>query len=237
MRPDETEALHDETDRVRQRYARRAARGPEWRYDPLNPVNLCMIQERERLLADLLRRNLGRPAGAARLIEIGCGNGFNLLSLLRLGFHPENLTANELLEDRLAAARSRLPATVRFLPGDATRLDVEPGSQDVVFQSTVFSSLLDDDFQVRLAERMWEWVRPGGAVLWYDLAYGNPRNPDVRGMPAPRVRALFPQGRCTVRRVTLAPPLARRAPAALYGLLNATPLLRTHLLCWIAKPL
>jgi hypothetical protein len=50
---------------------------------------------------------------------------------------------------------------------------------------------------------------------------------------------LFPAGRITHRRVTLAPPLARavcRLHPALYGVFNSLPLLRTHLLAWIAKP-
>ena len=86
---------------------------------------------------------------------------------------------------------------------------------------------------------MWSWLRPGGAVLWYDFTYNNPRNPDVRGVPLRRVQALFPQGRITARRVTLAPPLARvlvRVHPALYGLFNSVPWLRTHILCWIEKP-
>jgi len=54
-----------------------------------------------------------------------------------------------------------------------------------------------------------------------------------------RVRQLFPEGRLSARRVTLAPPLARvlcRLHPALYGLFNGLPLLRTHRLAWIAKP-
>ncbi|MGZ7259737.1 hypothetical protein ACXWO8_09385, partial [Streptococcus pyogenes] len=74
---------------------------------------------------------------------------------------------------------------------------------------------------------MWRWLKPGGAVVWYDFTVDNPRNPDVRGVPLSRVRALFPQGRLTARRVTLAPPLARALPAA-YALLNIIPWLRTH---------
>ena len=106
-------------------------------------------------------------------------------------------------------------------------------------QSTVFSSLLDDAFQQRLADAMWRWTKPGGAVLWYDFTVNNPSNPDVRGVPLARVRELFPQGRITTRRVTLAPPLSRlvcRVHPAAYGLFNALPWLRTHVLCWIAKP-
>jgi hypothetical protein len=115
---------------------------------------------------------------------------------------------------------------------------VAPASQDLVLQSTVFSSLLDDAFQQRLAHTMWQWLKPGGAVLWYDFTVNNPRNPDVRGVPLRRVQALFPQGRITHRRVTLAPPLARAVCAlhpALYGVFNVLPLLRTHVLAWVHK--
>ena len=116
--------------------------------------------------------------------------------------------------------------------------DVPHASQEVVLVSTVFSSVLDPDFQQRLAAALWQWLRPGGAVLWYDFTYNNPRNPDVRGVPLPRVRELFPQSRITARRVTLAPPLARalvRVHPGLYGLFNSVPWLRTHILCWIEK--
>jgi hypothetical protein len=109
----------------------------------------------------------------------------------------------------------------------------------MVMQSTVFSSLLDDAFSQRLADAMWRWTKPGGAVLWYDFTVNNPRNPDVRGVPLARLRELFPQGRITARRVTLAPPISRlvcRVHPAAYGLVNALPWLRTHVLCWIAKP-
>jgi len=76
-------------------------------------------------------------------------------------------------------------------------------------------------------------------VLWYDFTVDNPRNPDVRGVPLARVRALFPYARVQAQRVTLAPPLARavtRLHPALYTVFNTIPLLRTHVLAWIAKP-
>jgi hypothetical protein len=52
------------------------------------------------------------------------------------------------------------------------------------------------------------------------------------------VRALFPQTRARFHRVTLAPPLARavtRVHPSLYRLFNALPLLRTHVVGWLAK--
>jgi len=102
----------------------------------------------------------------------------------------------------------------------------------------VFSSILDAATQRELAAAMWRWLRPGGAVLWYDFAVDNPRNPDVRGVPRARLRELFPEGRQQVQRITLAPPIARRVcrwHPSLYTVFNTIPLLRTHLLAWITK--
>ncbi|WP_157263599.1 class I SAM-dependent methyltransferase [Azohydromonas aeria] len=228
---------NDEAAAVRARYARRAGLGD--RYHPLLVNVLLARQQRERALCALLRAHAGFDLAALRVTEVGCGHGDNLLELLRLGFAPAHLTGIELLAERHAQARERLPAATRLVLGNAVEADVVPGSQDIVLQSTVFSSLLDDAFQQRLAGAMWRWLRPGGAVLWYDFAFDNPRNPDVRGVPLARVRALFPQGRIQARRVTLAPPLARaavRAHPALHRLLDVLPWLRTHRLCWIAKP-
>lgn len=224
-----------ELDRIAQRYARRAAQGDAVdRYSLLRPEVAAMWQEQQRALLALLRGRPGTPADW-RATEVGCGAGGNLLDLLRLGLRPEHLTGIELLPERLAAARAALPERVRLLAGDASQADVAPASQDLVLQSTVFSSILDDALQQRLAEAMWRWLKPGGAVLWYDFTINNPRNPDVRGVPLARVHALFPQGRFTACRVTLAPPLARALPRA-YGLLNLVPWLRTHRLVRIEKP-
>lgn len=155
-----------------------------------------------------------------------------------MGCAPQHLAGIELLPERYAQARQVLPLAVRLHEGDALLADVPHASQEVVLVSTVFSSVLDPDFQQRLAAALWQWLRPGGAVLWYDFTYNNPRNPDVRGVPLRRVRELFPQSRITARRVTLAPPLARalvRVHPGLYGLFNSVPWLRTHILCWIEK--
>ncbi|MCE4538146.1 class I SAM-dependent methyltransferase [Pelomonas sp. P7] len=219
-----------ELQRIVERYARRDAGD---RYSLLRPEVWRMWQERQRALLRLLAARPGRPA-EWRATEVGCGAGGNLLDLLRIGLLPPHLTGIELLPERLAAARAALPEGVRLLAGDASVADVAPASQDLVLQSTVFSSILDDGLQQRLAEAMWRWLRPGGAVVWYDFTVDNPRNRDVRGVPMRRVRELFPQGGFKARRVTLAPPLARAWPAA-YALFNLVPWLRTHRLVLIEK--
>lgn len=221
---------------VAERYARRAL--PD-RYSLLQPDVWQTVQERQRAMLQLFSRLGWNDLAQRQVLEVGCGAGGNLLELLRFGFRPEHLAGVELLPERFALARKLLPAGVTLWQGDAARVELNGLRPDIVLQSTVFSSLLDDSFQQRLAERMWSWVAPGGGILWYDFTVDNPCNPDVRGVSLKRVKALFPRGTCWHRRVTLAPPLARavcRLHPSLYPLFNVLPLLRTHLLAWIEKP-
>ena len=231
-----SESPHEETRAVAERYARRS--GPD-RYNILRPEVWQMLHERQRALLQLMLQQGCTDLPSLRLTEVGCGSGGNLLELLRLGFAPQHLQGLELLPERHAQARQCLPEAVALRLGDAAVAPIEPASQDLVLQSTVFSSLLDDAFQQQLAGAMWRWLKPGGAVVWYDFTVDNPRNPDVRGVPVSRLRSLFAQGCITHRRITLAPPLARavcRVHPALYPVFNALPLLRTHVLAWVAKP-
>ncbi|MBL8320541.1 MAG: methyltransferase domain-containing protein [Burkholderiaceae bacterium] len=221
---------------VAQRYARRA--GAE-RYSALNADVWQTLHERQRAMLRLFAHLGWTDLTSRRVLEVGCGTGGNLLELLRLGFAPGNLAGIELLPDRFAQAMQVLPSGVTLMQGDASIARFPDESEDIVLQSTVFSSLLDAPFQWRLAQAMWRWVRPGGGVLWYDFTVNNPRNPDVRGVNVARIRELFPEGRLQARRITLAPPIARRVCAwhpVLYPVFNALPLLRTHVLAWIEKP-
>lgn len=224
--------------KVRERYARRAELGTDDRYSALNPSVWQGLQERQRALINLLSKHAPTTLNQLKVLEIGCGGGGNLLEMLRMGFSPENLIGNELLSERASLARKNLPIACEVLEADATTLDIQQNSLHIVYQSTVFSSLLDDAFQHEMANLMWSWVKPGGGILWYDFIYNNPNNKDVRGVTLNRIKALFPEGKLNYRRVTLAPPISRRVCKIyppLYTVFNTIPALRTHVLCWIEK--
>lgn len=227
-----------ETDLIKNRYDKRRHSIHTDLYSFLRPDVYMTQQEKERALIAWLRDIGWQSLSDKRVLEIGCGSGFNLLSLMRLGFSPNNLVGNELLPERYQAARYALPACTELLLGDACDIDLPPASFDVVFQSTVFTSILDDSFQTRLADRIWELVKPGGGILWYDFTFNNPNNPDVRGIKARKIKELFPSGTHSMQRITLAPPLSRRVcriHPTMYHIFNAFPFLRTHVLCWIEK--
>jgi SAM-dependent methyltransferase len=226
----------DEPRAIAARYARRADSD---RYRAERPEVQQMLREREAALRRLFAAQGWHTLADKRVLEVGCGSGGNLQRLLQMGFRAEHLAGIELLPQRFQAARAALPAAVHLIEGDACAIECPPHSVDAVLVATVFSSLLDDAFQQRLAQALWRWVKPGGGVIWYDFTFDNPRNPDVRGVPLSRLRELFPEGLVRHERITLAPPIARlvcRLHPGLYGAFNAWPLLRTHVLAWVGKP-
>jgi len=143
-----------------ERYARR--HGDDRRYSLLIPAVLLASQERQRAISDLFVSLGWFDLTGVRLLEVGCGTDGNLLELLRFGFRPQHLQGIELLPARVDQARRSLPGAVRIISGDAAgaaAAAVADASQVVIYQATVFSSLLDVEFQNRLADTMWRWVR------------------------------------------------------------------------------
>jgi SAM-dependent methyltransferase len=200
-------------------------------YSPFNPGHLFMVQGRQRAVLALLQAAGLAPLTGRAILEVGCGAGGVLHEYLGYGVDRQRLHGVELLGWRLAEAQARLP----HLPlacADGQRLPYADGSFDLVCQYTVFTSVVDAGSKRRLAQEMMRVTRPGGAILWYDY-WINPVNRDVKAIGADEIRSLFPGAEIRLRRITLAPPLARwLAPRSwlLATWLEATGLLNTHYL-------
>ena len=84
----------------------------------------------------------------------------------------------------------------------------------------------------RIAGNVSRLLTEAGRILWYDVRYSNPRNPNVHAMTRSSIASLFPGFALQLRSMTLLPPLARRIGSAaplLYPVLATVPALRTHL--------
>lgn len=220
-----------EADRIRAEYARRRRELSPETYDLTNPAALYQHQGAVRAVRSALDASGVLPLGDRRILDVGCGRGDWLLVFDQLGARRDRLAGIDLDEERAGIARRRLAgADVRC--GDASMLPWPDASFDLVFQSTMFTSILNARVRTLVAEELMRVLAPAGVIVWYDFTYNNPDNPHVRGVRPAELRALFPRMRARIARVTLAPPLLRRIvpwSPLLADVLQATRVLNTHI--------
>lgn len=194
-----------------------------------HPAVLHVAQERERVALRLIA-HAGLDLASLRVLDVGCGPGLELASLLRWGVRPEALFGIDLSRERLQAARGMAPAALAC--ASATALPLADASFDLLLQNVVFSSIVEPAARRACAAEMRRVLRPGGWLLWYDAFRSRARDPHFRPVPRAEVQALFPDLAWTWRTLTSDIGIAsraRRVPGAM-ALLDASGLVRTHLL-------
>lgn len=235
---DERALLAAERVRMQAEYARRDKDLTGDIYAAWKPAPIFMHAGRKRVASMLLLRAGLIPFNDDQCLEIGFGSMGWLSDLISWGVPETDVHGIELRAERVHRVREILPqADLRV--GDAGSLPWDDNEFRLVIASTVFTSILNDTVRRMVAREIVRVLAPGGALLWYDFAVNNPRNPHVRGVGRRELRELFSELRGEIRSVTLAPPLARFvAPRswAIASLLEAIPLLRTHLLAVMVKP-
>jgi SAM-dependent methyltransferase len=223
--------------RILEEYRRRAREIDHNRYAIWQPDVAFTTSARTNCAVKLLHQVNAFPSADTACLEIGFGSLGWLGLLLGWGVRETCLHGIELDSERAARAKAALPmADLRV--GDACEMPWQDGFFHLAIASTVFTSILDDGVRRLLAREIVRVLAPGGALLWYDFAYNNPNNPNVRGIKPKEVRALFSELHGPMKRVTLAPPIARVvAPRSflLTTLLEAIPFLRTHILTVLMK--
>jgi len=227
---------YSEPDRIRAVYARR---GREDRYAGFQPAQVFTLQGVERRLLRLLRQHGALPLRDRQILEVGCGTGHWLREFVKWGADPAAVAGVDLLAGSLAAAKRRGAGGTRLVESDGAALPFPDGAFDVVGHFTVFTSILDPTLRRRVAQETVRVLKPQGLILWYDFHIASPNNADVRPLGRREIATLFPRCQVTLRRATLALPLARLLAPRLWllcSLLETIPLLRTHYIGVIRKP-
>lgn len=221
----------EETEKIKSRYDKRRTNEIGKNENAIFIQNV--VTEREAVYTKIINENF-RKSDILKFIEIGAGEGANIGFFRSSGIKDENIFASELLHERAQKLREEYPQ-ITVAEGDALKLSFE-NKFDIVFQSLVFTSILDDDFKKKLATKMLSMLKSGGIILWYDFKFNNPSNRDVKGVGKAEINQLFPQATAiTYFNVTLAPPVGRRV-GKLYEFVNSVfPFLRTHLIAVIKK--
>lgn len=235
-----TEAIGEDREQARVRrvyagYASSAARRRAW--DRTNPGNQrIMAALYEELRVRLVEAGCW-PGHETRLLDVGCGSGDLLAWMMEQGAPARSLMGVDLLEDRVAEARRRMP-DVKVDLADARKLRLADSSVNAVVFATLLSSVTRRSDRQQIAREAMRVLRPGGVVVCYDLRWPSPRNRKVRAINRRELARLFEGATIQTGSLTLLPPLTRRLGTLtehLYAPLTALPLLRTHLLA-VVRP-
>ncbi len=229
---------NEEAARIKKAAAKHERETNDGRYSNLNLANLLAFQQLERRVLSYFTRRGWTNVSQLKVLEIGCGSARWLREFIKWGANPGNLHGVDLIEERILFGRQICPAAVQLKVGNAQKLEFAAVSFDVVVQSTVFTSILDANMRRAVAQEMLRVLKPGGVIVWYDFAWNNPRNPDVRGIGEKEIRELFPGGSVECKRVTLAPPIGRvlaRASSWFYLAASSVTFLRSHCLAFVPK--
>lgn len=98
------------------------------------------------------------PAGAQRVLDVGCGSGTLARRLADVVPHVDAFDASPVM---IAEARKDAPPNLSLQLADAMTVDLPPESYDAVVSSMVLHHLPLEEALTRMAG----WVRPGGTLI------------------------------------------------------------------------
>jgi ubiquinone/menaquinone biosynthesis C-methylase UbiE len=124
---------------------------------------------RDQLVFDAISEKFGKQLDNIRALEVGTGYGHELAKLRRVGVAWQSLTGIDFLLPRLKRARKSYPA-IRFARADAVALPFPDASFDLVLQFTCVMHALTQHVQRAMCAEMVRVLRPGGMIVWWDLA-------------------------------------------------------------------
>jgi len=226
-----------ERDRISKVYSDRDSAGRGGLYAWHRPEVRQQDAARNLAISRLLGEAFGGDLSQIDVLDIGCGTGAFLRTLTEWGAGPYRLTGTEFLPDRLEIARQISAPEIKWHLGDCSFANNE--NFHLISTNTVFSSILDEESRVSLANKMWNLLKPGGWLMVFDFRYNNPSNLNVRKVTHSSLCSYWPNAiNAHYQSLLLAPPIARLVVPRSYfmgELLSYFPLLRSHFVYFAQK--
>jgi ubiquinone/menaquinone biosynthesis C-methylase UbiE len=138
-----------------------------WGY--ANPVAAEYWGLRDDLVFDAIKKRFREQLSNIYVLEIGTGHGHELAKLRRVGVPWERLTGIDLVDARLKRAQKNYPS-IFFCVADAVALPFSDASFDLVMQFTCVMHAPTQHVQRAICTEMARVLKPGGILLWWDLA-------------------------------------------------------------------
>ncbi len=155
---------------VREYYASRdQANQYELQWGYVNPVAGAYWRLRDELAFKAVLAKFDPLSRPVRVLEIGSGHGHELAKFGLLGISPSDLYGVDLIGDRVQRAKESYPH-IKFSEQDAAHLDFTEASFDIVFQYTCVMHADSRETQANICSEMIRILKPGGIILWWDIA-------------------------------------------------------------------
>lgn len=194
-----------------------------------NPEVLFQALASEASVVNALRVVQHEPS-VAKVLDVGCGSGGDVYQLVRLGYDPAKITGIEIQQERIAVARSLYPQ-MEFIHADATKMQFEDDTFDLVFESTMFATLPDDHDRAAIASEMVRVCKPEGFLVLIDWRTPKPGDRSYKALSRRELQKIFAIGSRTkliaVQRGALLPPIGRFLSKRAPGL---------YFICWSLFP-
>jgi SAM-dependent methyltransferase len=224
--------------RIIDTYARRNALGKSTRYSWfLQDVLFSQFRFRSVAASMMIESGIS-DLSDVEVLDVGCGMGGWLRTLLEWGVNSNLLHGIDLLEDRIAQAQTLNPG-IDYQIASGWLIPFSDASMDMVFANTVFSSITDPPARKILAKEMTRILRPTGHIMVFDFRISHPLNKDTVGIRRSEIKRIFPEFDLKIRSLILLPPLARKLAKIsplLVGLIELTlPFLRSHAIYFLNK--
>jgi ubiquinone/menaquinone biosynthesis C-methylase UbiE len=135
-----------------------------------NSEVLFQVLANERSFIQAFRKIAIEPK-TLTVLDVGCGSGASWYQLFRLGVAPANASGIDLQGDRVGKLKDLYPQA-RTIQGDACAIPFGDGTFDLVYESTIFATLSDDDVRKGVASEMVRVCRDNGYLLLIDWRVG-----------------------------------------------------------------
>lgn len=102
-----------------------------------------------------------------KVLDFGCGSGRLIRDLIEFGVKTDSIRGLEIDQKLIDQAFNFLPIDI-YHKFNGIEIPFSDSTFDMVCQSTVFSSIADDNFRHHLAQELLRVTKKEGYILWWD---------------------------------------------------------------------
>ncbi len=216
--------------KVYENYSKNRSFTKKW--SPNNIGNKLINIELKENIIEILKENKILIKNK-NILDIGCASGNKIKLLSEIGFNKSKIFGVDLRNNSIDKAKKKSP-TSHFFVMDARELLFEDNKFDFINIFTLFSSIQGKNNRREVCHEISRVLKPDGIILYYDLRYGNPFNPNIFPINKKEINKLFSGFKIIMKEITLLPPFARilgRFTSFLYPLFSKIAVFKTHFFC------